>query len=73
LGFAKPWAQEFRGALSAGGALDLSFNYIARTPEHKAKIVAKLSRAPAGIEFQIDSLDTGWSSGPRRAEGWRKR
>lgn len=52
-----------RGALSAGGALDLSFNYIARTPEHKAKIVAKLSRAPAGVEFQIDSLDTGWSSG----------
>lgn len=52
-----------RGALSAGGALDLSFNYIARTPEHKAKIVAKLSHAPAGIEFQIDSLDTGWSSG----------
>lgn len=52
-----------RGALSAGGALDLSFNYIARTPAQKAKIVAKLSRAPAGIEFQIDSLDTGWSSG----------
>ncbi|MBS0382103.1 MAG: Hsp70 family protein, partial [Proteobacteria bacterium] len=52
-----------RGALSAGGALDLSFNYTARTPEAKAKIVAKLSRAPAGIEFQIDSLDTGWSSG----------
>lgn len=52
-----------RGALSAGGALDLSFNYIARTPEPKAKIVAKLSRAPAGVEFQIDSLDTGWSSG----------
>lgn len=52
-----------RGALSAGGALDLSFNYIARTPEPKAKIVAKLGRAPAGIEFQVDSLDTGWSSG----------
>jgi molecular chaperone DnaK len=52
-----------RGTLSAGGALDLAFNYIARTPEPKAKIVAKLSRAPAGIEFQIDSLDTGWSSG----------
>ena len=52
-----------RGAISAGGALDLSFNYIARTPEPRAKIVAKLSRAPAGIEFQIDSLDTGWSSG----------
>jgi len=52
-----------RGALSSGGALDLSFNYIARTPETKAKIVAKLLRAPAGVEFQIDSLDTGWSSG----------
>jgi molecular chaperone DnaK len=52
-----------RGALSAGGALDLSFNYIARTPEPRAKIVAKLGGAPAGIEFQIDSLDTGWSSG----------
>lgn len=53
-----------RGALSAGGALDLSFNYIARTPEPRAKIVAKLGgHAPAGVEFQIDSLDTGWSSG----------
>jgi len=53
-----------RGAISAGGALDLSFNYIARTPDSKAKIVAKLGRsAPAGVEFQIDSLDTGWSSG----------
>ncbi len=53
-----------RGAIRAGGALDLSFNYIARTPDSKAKIVAKLgSSAPAGVEFQIDSLDTGWSSG----------
>jgi len=53
-----------RGALSAGGGINLSFNYIARTPEPRAKIVAKFGgRAPAGIEFQIDSLDTGWSSG----------
>jgi len=53
-----------RGAISAGGALDLSFNYIARTPEPKARIVAKPGgRTPDGIEFQIDSLDTGWSSG----------
>ena len=53
-----------RGALSADGALDLSFNYIARTPEPRAKIVAKLGgRTPGGVEFQIDSLDTGWSSG----------
>tara|TARA_R110002094_G_scaffold49871_2_gene61635 strand:- start:1075 stop:3423 length:2349 start_codon:yes stop_codon:yes gene_type:complete len=53
-----------RGALSAGGSLDLSFNYIARTPDSKAKIVAKLGgNAADGVEFQIDSLDTGWSSG----------
>ncbi len=53
-----------RGAISAGAALDLSFNYISRTPDTKAKIVAKLgSAALAGVEFQIDSLDTGWSSG----------
>ncbi len=52
-----------RGAINAGGSLDLSFNYIARTPDSRAKIVAKLGRAPTGIEFQIDSLDTGWSSG----------
>lgn len=52
-----------RGAISAGGALELSFNYLARTPELKARIVAKLGRVPAGVEFQVDSLDTGWSSG----------
>ncbi|WP_223521776.1 Hsp70 family protein [Pseudomonas sp. GL-B-19] len=53
-----------RGALSASGSLALSFNYIARTPDSKAKIVAKLGgSAAAGVEFQIDSLDTGWSSG----------
>jgi len=53
-----------RGTISAGGTLSLSFNYIARTPEPRAKVVAKLGRRiPSGIEFQIDSLDTGWSSG----------
>lgn len=53
-----------RGTLSTGGGLDLSFNYIARTPDSKAKVVAKLGgNAEVGVEFQIDSLDTGWSSG----------
>lgn len=53
-----------RGAISASGALDLQFNYIARTPDSKARIVAKVGgAAAAGTEFQIDSLDTGWSSG----------
>jgi molecular chaperone DnaK len=53
-----------RGAVSAGGGLDVAFNYTARTPDTKAKVIAKLgSKALPGSEFQIDSLDTGWSSG----------
>lgn len=53
-----------RGGIRAGGALDVSFNYLSRTPDSKAKIIAKLNDgSPAGVEFQIDCLDTGWSSG----------
>lgn len=53
-----------RGALSTGGKIDLSFNYIARTPDIRAKIAAKLGGTVIdGAEFQVDSLDTGWSSG----------
>lgn len=53
-----------RGTLSVGGALEIGFNYTARTPDARAKVVAKLGgSAAAGAEFQIDSLDTGWSSG----------
>jgi molecular chaperone DnaK len=53
-----------RGSISTGGALELAFNYVARTPDVRAKVVAKASGQIApGTEFQIDSLDTGWSSG----------
>jgi molecular chaperone DnaK len=53
-----------RGALSASGKFDLTFTYTARTPDVKAKLVAKLGGTSApGSAFQIDSLDTGWSSG----------
>jgi molecular chaperone DnaK len=53
-----------RGALAAGGGLDLSFTYQARTPDSKAKVVAKIGgNAADGAAFQVDSLDTGWSSG----------
>ncbi|AOF82737.1 hsp70 family protein [Methyloversatilis sp. RAC08] len=53
-----------RGALSTGGGLDLAFNYQARTPDSKAKVVARIgSKVDDGVEFQVDSLDTGWSSG----------
>ncbi len=53
-----------RGQISSGGGLDLSFNYIARTPDVKAKIAVQLAgQAASGSEFQIDSVDTGWTSG----------
>jgi molecular chaperone DnaK len=52
------------GQISSGGGLALSFNYIARTPDVKAKIAVQLAgQAASGLEFQIDSIDTGWTSG----------
>lgn len=53
-----------RGRLASTGALDVTFNYTARTPDTRAKIVVQVGgEAMAGIEFQIDSLETGWTSG----------
>jgi molecular chaperone DnaK len=53
-----------RGQISSGGDLAISFNYIARTPNAKAKIAVQLTgQAVAGAELQIDSIDTGWTSG----------
>jgi molecular chaperone DnaK len=53
-----------RGQISSGGGLALSFNFIARTPDVKAKIAVQLAgQAASGSEFQIDSVDTGWTSG----------
>lgn len=63
------WSSQKRGRKTNRGVLDaeaigLSFNYIARTPSSKAKLVVKLAKPlKAGAEFQLDSLDTGWSSG----------
>lgn len=56
-----------RGTVSVGSAIDLTLNYAARTPDGKAKIALKPGAPVApGSAFQVDSLDTGWSSG--RAE-----
>ncbi len=53
-----------RGKISSGDELGLSFNYIARTPDVKAKIAVQLAgQVASGAEFQIDSVDTGWTSG----------
>ena len=52
-----------RGAISPD-ELELSFNYIARTPSDNSKIAVQVrGQVPAGSEFQVDSLDTGDTSG----------
>ena len=44
--------------------LGLSFNYTARTPNDRSKIVVQVEgKVPAGYEFQVDSSDTGSTSG----------
>ena len=53
-----------RGGLTSTGALNLTFNYTARTPGTRAKVVVQVGgEAIPGTEFQIDSMDTGWTSG----------
>lgn len=53
-----------KGEVTAGGTLDLAFHFIARTPDNKSKVAMRTSSTiPAGFTFQVDSLDTGWSSG----------
>jgi molecular chaperone DnaK len=53
-----------RGTLSPGGRLDVMFNYVSRTPDSKARIGINFAgQAALGAAFQVDSLDTGWSSG----------
>ncbi|HEY9506904.1 MAG TPA: Hsp70 family protein [Gemmatimonadales bacterium] len=64
------WAAESRGrkasrgALSTGAPIPASFAYTSRTAGTRAKCVAKLAATlGVGYEYQIDSLDSGWSSG----------
>lgn len=53
-----------RGQISSGGGLALTFHYIKRTPDVRAKIAVQLAgQVTPGSEFQIDSIDTGWTSG----------
>jgi molecular chaperone DnaK len=54
-----------KGTITAEGPLALTLNFLARTPDSRTRIVAKLDgrSSSSGGEFQIDSLDTGWSSG----------
>lgn len=52
------------GHLSSKGGLPLDFKYFSRIPDTKTKIIVQVSGdVPQGYEFQVDSLDTGWTSG----------
>jgi len=56
-----------RGLIPAGKGLAVSFTYIARTPDVRSKLMVKVEgQAMDGAEFQVDSLETGWSSGRQR-------
>jgi len=53
-----------RGNLSNTSGMKVSFNYISRTPDAKAKLAVKVDGdIPSGSEFQVESIDSGWSSG----------
>lgn len=56
--------KDSRGQVSSGGEVGVSLNYTARTPDSKAKIAFQLAeQAAQGLTFQVDSTDTGWTSG----------
>ena len=63
------WRSENRGPKPIRGQISpselaLSFNYTARTPSDTSKIAVQVEgQVPAGSEFQVDSLDSGWTSG----------
>lgn len=53
-----------RGQLSSHGKLSVTFNYISRTPNVRAKIAVQVvGEVIPGAEFQVDSIDTAWTSG----------
>lgn len=53
-----------RGKLTSSGELDISFNFTARTSATKAKIAVQVGgEVLSGSEFEVNCLDTGWTSG----------
>lgn len=63
------WSSESRSRKPIRGQISpnelaLSFNYTARTPRDTSKIVVQTKgQVPVGTEFQVECLDTGWTSG----------
>ena len=60
------WSSQNRSRKDSRGQIsseDITFNYTARTPAANAKIAVRVTGQVAESEFQIDSADTGWTSG----------
>lgn len=55
--------KQARGAVKSIGPLALEFVYIARTPDVISRVVVKSTAIGEGYDWQVDSLDIGWSSG----------
>lgn len=52
-----------RGKVESSKDLGLEFKYIARTTKDTAKVAVILKKPVSGYHFEIQSLDTGWTSG----------
>ena len=52
-----------RGQLKSSENIPITFNYISRTPDSRTKIAVHYKESNKNYEFQVDSLDTGWTSG----------
>ena len=60
------WSSQNRSRKDSRGQIsseDITFNYTARTSAANAKIAVRVTGQVAESEFQIDSADTGWTSG----------
>ncbi|MGY2490093.1 Hsp70 family protein [Cupriavidus sp. CP313] len=64
------WSSQTRGRKSSRGSIasktgdaQISLTFQARTPDVKARLGIAAKNVADGATFQIDSLDTGWSSG----------
>jgi molecular chaperone DnaK len=56
--------KNIRGSMNSGGALNLKFEFIARTTFPRTKLKINLpSDIGKKYEFQVDNIDTGWTTG----------
>lgn len=51
-------------SVTVAGPTNLAFEYVSRTPGMRSKLAVRAKgQVQVGLEFQVDSLESGWSSG----------